>query len=114
MPVIDRQAHQLFDADGNVTRDKPWIIRTYAGERMNTSMTINGTAMWLLALYVALARERGVDTKLLTGTTQNDLIKEYLARGTYIFPPAESLRITAEMYEFCLEESFRRAIGARS
>jgi ethylmalonyl-CoA mutase len=58
----------------------------------------------LLALYVALARERGVDTKLLTGTTQNDLIKEYLARGTYIFPPAESLRIIAEMYEFCLEE----------
>jgi (2R)-ethylmalonyl-CoA mutase len=67
-------------------------------------MTINGTAMWLLALYVALARERGIDTKLLNGTTQNDLIKEYLARGTYIFPPAESLRIIAEMYEFCLEE----------
>ncbi len=73
-------------------------------EKMNTSMTINGTAMWLLALYVALARERGVDISELTGTTQNDLIKEYLARGTYIFPPAESLRIIAEMYEFCLEE----------
>lgn len=73
-------------------------------EQMNTSMTINGTAMWLMALYVALARERGVDTKLLNGTTQNDLIKEYLARGTYIFPPAESMRIIAEMYEFCLEE----------
>ncbi|MEY4579922.1 MAG: hypothetical protein RL701_4625, partial [Pseudomonadota bacterium] len=71
-------------------------------EQMNTSMTINGTAMWLLALYVALARERGVDTKKLTGTTQNDLIKEYLARGTYIFPPEHSLRIIAEMYEFCL------------
>jgi (2R)-ethylmalonyl-CoA mutase len=55
-------------------------------------------------LYVALARERGVDTKLLTGTTQNDLIKEYLARGTYIFPPQESMRIIAEMYEFCLHE----------
>ncbi|MGN6723924.1 MAG: protein meaA [Marmoricola sp.] len=73
-------------------------------EQMNTSMTINGTAMWLMALYVALARERGVDTKLLSGTTQNDLIKEYLARGTYIYPPAESMRIIAEMYEFCLEE----------
>ncbi|MGI8938361.1 MAG: protein meaA [Iamia sp.] len=73
-------------------------------EKMNTSMTINGTAMWLLALYVALARERGVDISELTGTTQNDLIKEYLARGTYIFPPAESLRIIAEMYEYCLEE----------
>ncbi|MFT4034589.1 MAG: protein meaA [Patulibacter sp.] len=164
-------AHQIKDADGNVIRDRPWIIRTYAGhstakasnelyrsnlsrgqtglsiafdlatqcgydsdddiarpevgkvgvpinslddfailfdqipiEQMNTSMTINGTAMWLMSLYVALARERGVDTKLLNGTTQNDLIKEYLARGTYIFPPHESLRIIAEMYEFCLTE----------
>ncbi len=73
-------------------------------EKMNTSMTINGTAMWLLAMYVALARERGVDLQELTGTTQNDLIKEYLARGTYIFPPEQSLRLIAEMYEFCLEE----------
>src|SRR4051812_26631069 len=73
-------------------------------DKMNTSMTINGTAMWLLALYVALARERGTDTKLLTGTTQNDIIKEYLARGTYIFPPEASLRLIAEMYEFCLHE----------
>jgi ethylmalonyl-CoA mutase len=167
----ERWAHRIYDADGEAVRDRPWIIRTYAGhssakasnelyrsnlsrgqtglsiafdlatqcgydsdediarpevgkvgvpinslddfsilfdeipiEQMNTSMTINGTAMWLLALYVALARERGIDTKLLNGTTQNDLIKEYLARGTYIFPPAESLRIIAEMYEFCLEE----------
>jgi ethylmalonyl-CoA mutase len=165
------ELHELRDTGGAVTRDLPWIIRTYAGhssakasnelyrsnlsrgqtglsiafdlptqcgydsddpiagpevgkvgvpvnslddfhvlfdgipiEQMNTSMTINATAMWLLALYVALARERGVDAKLLTGTTQNDLIKEYLSRGTYIFPPAESLRITAETYEFCLEE----------
>ncbi|MDO9352802.1 MAG: protein meaA [Solirubrobacteraceae bacterium] len=164
-------AHQIKDADGNVTRDRPWIIRTYAGhstakasnelyrsnlergqtglsiafdlatqcgydsddpiarpevgkvgvpinslddfailfdqiplEKMNTSMTINGTAMWVMSMYVALARERGVDPKLLQGTTQNDLIKEYLARGTYIFPPAESLRIIAEMYEFCIDE----------
>jgi (2R)-ethylmalonyl-CoA mutase len=72
-------------------------------ERMNTSMTINGTSMWLLALYVALARERGEDEKKLRGTTQNDIVKEYLARGTYIFPPDESLRIIAEMYEWCLE-----------
>jgi (2R)-ethylmalonyl-CoA mutase len=167
----ERQAHHIYDKDGEVTRDRPWIIRTYAGhssarasnelyrsnlekgqtglsiafdlatqcgydsddpialpevgkvgvpinslddfhilfdqipiEKMNTSMTINGTSMWLLALYVALARERGVDTKELTGTTQNDLIKEYLARGTYIFPPKDSMRIIAEMYEFCLEE----------
>src|SRR5690606_35101004 len=65
--------------------------------------TINATAMWLLALYVALARERGVDESQLTGTTQNDLVKEYLARGTYIFPPEHSQRIIAEMYEYCLE-----------
>jgi ethylmalonyl-CoA mutase len=167
----DRLDHKLYDGDGEVIRDRPWIIRTYSGhsspkasnelyrsnlakgqtglsiafdlptqcgydsddriarpeigkvgvpvnslddmhvlfedipiEKMNTSMTINGTAMWLLALYVALARERGVDLAELTGTTQNDLVKEYLARGTYIFPPEQSQRIIAEMYEFCLEE----------
>ncbi len=69
----------------------------------NTSMTINGTAMWLFALYVALARERGADERRLRGTTQNDIIKEYLARGTYIFPPAASMRLTAEMYEYCID-----------
>ncbi|HWM85916.1 MAG TPA: protein meaA [Kofleriaceae bacterium] len=70
----------------------------------NTSMTINGTAMWLLALYLALARERGVDTRSLRGTVQNDIIKEYLARGTYIFPPDASMRLTAETYEYCVEQ----------
>ena len=140
--MTERAAHHLYDADGEPTRDRPWIIRTYAGhsspkasnelyrknlaagqtglsiafdlptqcgyssddpiavpevgkvgvpinslddmeflfdgiplEQMNTSMTINGTAMWLLALYVALARERGEDVTKLTGTTQNDLVK---------------------------------------
>ena len=159
---------QLVDEDGQPTRDRPWIFRTYAGhssprasnalyranlergqtglsiafdlptqcgyssdatlagpevgkvgvpinslddlrvlfdgiplERMNTSMTINGTAMWLLALYVALARERGVATETLRGTTQNDIVKEYLARGTYLFPPGPSLRLIAETYEYC-------------
>jgi len=72
-------------------------------ERMNTSMTINGTAMWLLALYVALARERGVPETELKGTTQNDIVKEYLARGTYIFPPEHSLRLVAETYEYCVD-----------
>jgi (2R)-ethylmalonyl-CoA mutase len=73
-------------------------------DEMNTSMTINGTAMWLLSLYVALARERGIPVGKLSGTTQNDVIKEYLARGTYIYPPEASQRIIAEMYEYCLEE----------
>ncbi|TMQ04598.1 MAG: protein meaA [Deltaproteobacteria bacterium] len=71
-------------------------------EQMNTSMTINGTAMWLLALYVALARERGVAEAELRGTTQNDIVKEYLARGTYIFPPEPSLDLIAETYEYCV------------
>jgi (2R)-ethylmalonyl-CoA mutase len=71
-------------------------------EQMNTSMTINGTAMWLLALYVALARERGVSEAGLRGTTQNDIVKEYLARGTYIFPPEPSLDLIAETYEYCV------------
>lgn len=66
-------------------------------DRMNTSMTINAPAMWLLALYVALAEEQGVDLGLLTGTTQNDIVKEYLSRGTYIFPPAPSLRLITDM-----------------
>ncbi|MCB9519465.1 MAG: protein meaA [Myxococcales bacterium] len=70
---------------------------------MNTSLTINATSMWLLALVIALARERGDDESALTGTTQNDIIKEYLARGTFIFPPEASLRMIAEMYEYCLD-----------
>src|SRR5215470_16898692 len=71
-------------------------------EKMNTSMTINGTAMWLLALYISLARERGVAEAELRGTTQNDIVKEYLARGTYIFPPEPSLDLIAETYEYCV------------
>ncbi len=164
-------AHILTDAEGNPTRDRPWIFRTYAGhtsaaasnrlfrenlsrgqtglsiafdlptqcgyssdhpmatsevgkvgvpvnsiddmrvlfeglslEKTNTSMTINGTSMWLLALYIGLARERGEDESKLRGTTQNDIVKEYLARGTYIFPPKPSMRLIAEMYEFTVEK----------
>src|SRR5436305_642906 len=63
----------------------------------NTSMTINATAMWLLALYVTVAREQGVDLAALSGTTQNDIVKEYLSRGTHIFPPGPSLRLTTDM-----------------
>jgi ethylmalonyl-CoA mutase len=62
----------------------------------NTSMTINATAMWLLALYVTVAREQGAELGRLTGTTQNDIVKEYLSRGTYIFPPGPSLRLTTD------------------
>jgi (2R)-ethylmalonyl-CoA mutase len=65
-------------------------------ERMNTSMTINATAAWLLALYIAVAERNGVERKVLQGTTQNDLTKEYLSRGTYIFPPQASLTLTTD------------------
>lgn len=164
-----KPTHQIFDKEGEATKDRPWIFRTYAGhtnvwasnelyrnnlskgqtglsialdlptqcgyssdhdiakpeigkvgvpinsiddfrvlfdeiplDEMNTSMTINGTSMWLLSLYIALAEERGTDISKLKGTTQNDLIKEYLARGTYIFPPEDSIRLIVDMYEYCL------------
>ena len=67
---------------------------------MNTSMTINATAMWLLALYVTVAEEQGASSELLSGTTQNDIIKEYLSRGTYVFPPAPSLRLITDMITY--------------
>src|SRR6516165_1592328 len=65
-------------------------------QEMNTSMTINATAAWLLGLYVAHAEDMGVAPALLSGTTQNDIVKEYLSRGTYIFPPGPSLRLTVD------------------
>ena len=69
-------------------------------ERTNTSMTINATAMWLLALYQVVAEEQGADIAALTGTTQNDIIKEYLARGTYAFPPGPSVRLTTDVIAY--------------
>ncbi|HEY8524227.1 MAG TPA: protein meaA [Acidimicrobiales bacterium] len=70
---------------------------------MNTSMTINATAAWLLGLYVAHAERQGVASKQLRGTTQNDIVKEYLSRGTYIFPPLPSRRLIVDMVAFCSE-----------
>jgi (2R)-ethylmalonyl-CoA mutase len=72
-------------------------------DRMNTSMTINATAAWLLALYIVVAEENGVDAAVLQGTTQNDIIKEYLSRGTYAFPPAPSLRLIADTVAYTVE-----------
>ena len=82
--------HQLFD-------------QIPLGE-MNTSMTINATAAWLLGLYVTVAEENGVGREELTGTTQNDIIKEYLSRGTYAFPPEPSMRLIADMVAFSVNE----------
>lgn len=69
-------------------------------DEMNTSMTINATAMWQLALYQAVAEEHGHDVAQLAGTTQNDIIKEYLSRGTYVFPPAQSMRLITDMVAY--------------
>ena len=71
---------------------------------MNTSMTINATAAWLLALYVAVAEEQGASRAELTGTTQNDIIKEYLSRGTYVFPPEPSMRLITDTIVWCREQ----------
>ena len=73
-------------------------------DRVTTSMTINATAIILLALYVAAARRQGVATEALGGTIQNDILKEYLARGTYIYPPASSLRIVTDIFAWCERE----------
>jgi (2R)-ethylmalonyl-CoA mutase len=72
-------------------------------DRMNTSMTINATAAWLLALYIATAERQGVAASSLQGTTQNDIIKEYLSRGTYVFPPEPSMRLISDMVAYSVE-----------
>src|SRR6266513_5036305 len=72
-------------------------------DEMNTSMTINATAAWLLALYIVVAEENGLDPAALQGTTQNDIIKEFLSRGTYAFPPAASMRLIADMIAYTVE-----------
>ena len=73
-------------------------------DRMNTSMTINAPAAWLLSLYIAAAERQGVDRAKLSGTTQNDIIKEYLSRGTYVFPPAPSMRLTSDVIAFTYKD----------
>jgi ethylmalonyl-CoA mutase len=73
-------------------------------DAMNTSMTINATAAWLLALYMTVAEENGIEAGVLQGTTQNDIIKEFLSRGTYAFPPEPSMRLIADMIAFTVDE----------
>ncbi|HZU70257.1 MAG TPA: methylmalonyl-CoA mutase family protein [Ktedonobacteraceae bacterium] len=72
-------------------------------ERISTSMTINATASILLALYIAVAKKQGADVRKLSGTVQNDILKEYIARGTYIYPPQHSMRIITDMFRYCAE-----------
>ncbi len=73
-------------------------------DKMNTAMTINATAPWLLALYIATAERQGISQKVLSGTTQNDILKEYLSRGTYIFPPEASIRLTTDVISYTVKE----------
>src|SRR5437870_8242409 len=73
-------------------------------QEMNTSMTINATAAWLLALYMTVGEENSIDTSVLQGTTQNDIIKEFLSRGTYAFPPGPSMRLIADMIAYTVDE----------
>jgi methylmalonyl-CoA mutase N-terminal domain/subunit len=80
------------------------LFDTIPLDRVSTSMTINATAIILLALYVAVARRQGVNPAALSGTTQNDILKEYVARGTYIFPPRPSLRIVTDVFAYCERE----------
>ncbi len=83
--------------------DMETLLNDLPLERISTSMTINATASILLALYIVVAKKQGVDARKLTGTIQNDILKEYTARGTYIYPPRHSMRIITNIFRFCTE-----------
>lgn len=85
-------------------RDMEILFQGIALEKITTSMTINSTASILLAFYVALAKRQGADLKKISGTIQNDILKEYAARGTYIYPPQPSMRIITDIFEYCSKE----------
>ena len=84
--------------------DMERLFKNIPLEKMNTSMTINAPAAWLLALYIATAEKQGIDKKKLSGTTQNDITKEYLSRGTYIFPPRPSLKLSTDIIHYTTME----------
>jgi methylmalonyl-CoA mutase N-terminal domain/subunit len=84
--------------------DMRTLLRGIPLERVTTSMTINATASILLALYIAVAKEQGADLRRLSGTVQNDILKEYIARGTYIYPPRPSMRIITDLFRYCAAE----------
>ena len=116
--AFDLPTQTGYDADHPLARGEVGKVGVPAGHlgdmrallngiplaKMNTSMTINATAAWLLALYIALADEQGADRKALTGTVQNDIIKEYLSRGTYVFPPQPSMRLIKDIVVFTFRE----------
>jgi methylmalonyl-CoA mutase N-terminal domain/subunit len=85
-------------------RDMEVLFRDIPLEKVSTSMTINATAPILLAMYIALGKKQGIDPTKLNGTTQNDILKEYIARGTHIFPPRPSMRLTTDIFAYCAEQ----------
>src|SRR4028119_704823 len=88
----------------NSIDDMETLFHNIKLEEVSTSMTINATGFILLSLYVALAKQQGADLKKITGTIQNDILKEYAARGTYIYPPQPSMRIITDIFEYCTAE----------
>src|SRR6516165_286456 len=89
----------------NTLEDMETVFDGIPLDRVSTSMTINATAAILLAMYVAVARKQGVTPELINGTTQNDILKEYIARGLYIYPPKFSLRLITDIFEYCQQEA---------
>jgi len=85
-------------------KDMELLFKDIELEKITTSMTINSTAPILLAMYIALAKRQGADLKKLSGTVQNDILKEYVARGTYIYPPKHSMRLITDVFEYCSKE----------
>ncbi len=85
-------------------RDMETVFNGIPLDRVSTSMTINATAAILLAMYIAVAKKQGVSPKAINGTTQNDILKEYIARGLYIYPPAFSLRLITDIFAYCEHE----------
>ena len=84
-------------------RDVEVLFQDIPLEKVSTSMTINATAPILLAMYIALGKKQGIEPAKLNGTTQNDILKEYIARGTHIFPPRPSMRLTIDIFVYCVE-----------
>ena len=84
--------------------DMEALLKGIPLDQVSTSMTINATASILLAMYVAVAEKQGVNPEKLSGTVQNDILKEYIARGTYIFPPGPSMRLITDTFAYCAEE----------
>ncbi len=102
-PLADGEVGKVGVAIDSI-RDMQELFAGISLERITTSMTINATGFILLAFYVALAKQQGADLKKISGTVQNDILKEYAARGTYIYPPRPSMRIVTDIFEWCGNE----------